>query len=50
MPIILRYNTDGKGSVSVPFPDEDVLVFDVEVCVQDSQLPTMAVALSSKHW
>lgn len=35
---------------SVDYPDEDMLFFDVEVCVQDGQLPTLAVALSSTRW
>lgn len=39
----------GVGS-PVDFPDESLLFFDVEVCVNESQLPTLAVALSPTKW
>lgn len=39
-----------KGSFSVHFPDEDALVFDVEVCCSEGQMPTIAVAASSTAW
>ncbi|KAL3110119.1 hypothetical protein niasHT_015722 [Heterodera trifolii] len=35
---------------SVPFPDEELLFFDVEVCMKDGRLPTLAVALSTTKW
>lgn len=35
---------------AVEFPDEDVYVFDVEVCVKDGHYPTLATAVSSSHW
>lgn len=34
----------------VPFPGEDALVFDVEVCVAEGQLPTLGCAISKDHW
>uniref|UniRef100_A0A914HVI7 DNA-directed DNA polymerase n=1 Tax=Globodera rostochiensis TaxID=31243 RepID=A0A914HVI7_GLORO len=34
----------------VPFPAEDLLFFDVEVCMKDGRLPTLAVALSHTKW
>ncbi|KAH7727233.1 DNA polymerase I family protein [Aphelenchoides avenae] len=45
----VRYDSDGTTH-EVVFPDEDVLFFDVEVCVTDGHLPTMAVALSENAW
>ena len=41
---------DGNSPTAVPCPDEDALVFDVEVCVRDSERPVMATAVSSTHW
>ncbi|XP_066999323.2 DNA polymerase subunit gamma-1, mitochondrial [Anabrus simplex] len=35
---------------SVPFPQEDAFVFDVEVCVSNGQMPTLATAVSNKAW
>lgn len=35
---------------SVEYPDESALVFDVEVCMQEGNYPTLATAVSSKHW
>uniref|UniRef100_A0A183BPM5 DNA-directed DNA polymerase n=1 Tax=Globodera pallida TaxID=36090 RepID=A0A183BPM5_GLOPA len=42
------YDIIGWNAVprSVPFPAEDLLFFDVEVCMKDGRLPTLAVALS----
>uniref|UniRef100_A0A915D8M0 DNA-directed DNA polymerase n=1 Tax=Ditylenchus dipsaci TaxID=166011 RepID=A0A915D8M0_9BILA len=37
-------------TTSVPFPDEQLLFFDVEICVLDGQLPTLAIALSPTKW
>lgn len=39
-----------NGPVSVPFPDENALVFDVEVCVPSGQNPVMACAVGIKYW
>ncbi|ODN03888.1 DNA polymerase subunit gamma-1 [Orchesella cincta] len=35
---------------SVPFPEEDVMIFDVEVCVTVGNAPTLACALSPNGW
>ncbi|XP_054262641.1 DNA polymerase subunit gamma-1, mitochondrial [Macrosteles quadrilineatus] len=43
-----KYTED--GTTSVDFPDEDVLVFDVEVCCSEGQMPTIATAVSSTAW
>lgn len=40
----------GKAPESVPYPEEDTLVFDVEVLYKISDFPTLAVALSDKAW
>jgi len=44
-----RYTADGKTE-SVDHPLEDGIIFDVEVCVQQGPLPTLATAVSSKAW
>ena len=44
-----KYKKDGS-SQSVPFPDEDILVFDIEVCVSEARWPAMATAMSPTHW
>ncbi|XP_035520761.1 DNA polymerase subunit gamma-1 [Morone saxatilis] len=44
-----RYGPDGD-SQKVDFPDESVLVFDVEVCMTEGQCPTLAVAVSPTNW
>ncbi|XP_021694828.1 DNA polymerase subunit gamma-1, mitochondrial [Aedes aegypti] len=43
------YDPD-RGAVSVPYPDEQALVFDVEVCVKAGSAPVMATALSPTRW
>lgn len=43
-----RYEHDEHSLV--PSPPEDCLVLDVEVCVQESNAPTLAVAASPTHW
>lgn len=40
----------GKEPVQVLYPDDKVLVFDVEVCVKLGELPTLATAVSDKAW
>ncbi|XP_054169229.1 DNA polymerase subunit gamma-1-like [Oppia nitens] len=50
-----RYTNDSNGNIThqrVDFPLENDLVFDVEVCMKDSngQRPTLATAMSSKAW
>ncbi|VDM77978.1 unnamed protein product [Strongylus vulgaris] len=37
-------------TLQVEYPREDVFFFDVETCVQDGQLATLAVALSAEAW
>lgn len=44
-----RYEPDGRMT-AVDYPDEDAYVFDVEVCVQEGQAPTLATAVSNSHW
>ena len=44
----MRY--EGGQAVSVPYPEEDVMVFDVEVCVQESHRPVLATAVSPVCW
>lgn len=41
---------DGKEAVKVDCPDEDALIFDVEVCVTESPRPILATAASEKYW
>lgn len=43
------YGPSGKGH-KVDFPEESVLVFDVEVCMMEGQCPTLAVAVSPTNW
>ncbi|PIO64429.1 transport protein particle component, Bet3, partial [Teladorsagia circumcincta] len=45
-----RFNTKAAEFGTVEWPLEDVFFFDVETCVLDGQLPTLAVALSAKAW
>ncbi|GMS85184.1 hypothetical protein PENTCL1PPCAC_7359, partial [Pristionchus entomophagus] len=45
-----RYGRDGKEEKQVPYPLEDVFVYDVETCVMEGQLPTLAIALSQNSW
>ena len=44
-----RYASDG-GVQSVSCPEDDVLVFDVEVCMQAGNVPILATAVSKKAW
>ncbi|XP_037308034.2 DNA polymerase subunit gamma-1 [Pungitius pungitius] len=44
-----RYGPDGQ-SHKVDFPEEQALVFDVEVCVAEGRCPTLAVAVSPTNW
>ncbi|GFV04103.1 DNA polymerase subunit gamma-1 [Trichonephila clavipes] len=45
----MQYDSSGK-SQSVDFPEESALVFDVEVCMKEGDFPTIATAVSKKHW
>lgn len=44
-----RYSNDGT-SISVPYPEDDALIFDIEVCVREGNAPTMACAVSKTNW
>lgn len=44
-----KYSTD-LSPHSVPFPEEDALVFDVEVCRCAGDAPTVATAVSPHAW
>lgn len=44
-----RYNHDGSCS-KVDYPECSAIVFDVEVCVNEGNQPTLATAVSSKFW
>lgn len=45
-----RYDPETNETVAVEYPDDRVLFFDVEVCVQDGPLACLAVAMSPKYW
>ncbi|GMR37530.1 hypothetical protein PMAYCL1PPCAC_07725, partial [Pristionchus mayeri] len=45
-----RYGRDGTETEQVPYPLEDVFLYDVETCVVEGQLPTMTIALSQNSW
>ncbi|KAH3836065.1 hypothetical protein DPMN_109434 [Dreissena polymorpha] len=49
MPGWVRYGADGIPE-PVEYPPDDVLVFDVEVVVEEGNYPTMATAVSDKYW
>lgn len=40
----------GNTPIAVPYPDEDALILDVEVCVRDSERPILATAVSPNYW
>ncbi|TKR76617.1 hypothetical protein L596_017731 [Steinernema carpocapsae] len=44
-----KYDADGTF-VEVPCPDGKALFFDIEVCMNDGLLPTLAVAVSESAW
>nr|CAG4649930.1 EOG090X00SQ [Sida crystallina] len=44
-----RYDENGE-TTQVDFPDEEAIVFDVEVCVKEGHAPTLATALSNHYW
>lgn len=43
------YEQDGSCT-HLAYPSEECLVLDVEVCVQEGPVPTLAVAVSPTHW
>ena len=44
-----RYDSNGDH-YSVDYPDDNVLVFDVEVCTKYDHLPILATAVSPQGW
>lgn len=44
-----RYDDKGMAT-SVPYPEENALIFDTEVCMQEGSAATMACAVGQKHW
>ncbi|XP_076308537.1 DNA polymerase gamma, catalytic subunit tam [Tachypleus tridentatus] len=44
-----RYAVNGNAE-KVDYPSEPVLVFDVEVCLQEGNFPTLATAASPQAW
>lgn len=45
----VRYLQNGEH-IKVDFPEENALVFDVEVCMAEGHCPTLAVAVSPNAW
>ena len=45
-----KYDTQTGDRILIDYPDDEALVFDVEVCVKDSPLPVLAVAASESTW
>ncbi|GMT15256.1 hypothetical protein PFISCL1PPCAC_6553 [Pristionchus fissidentatus] len=45
-----RYGRDGSETQEVPYPLESVFVYDVETCVIEGLLPTLAIALTENSW
>lgn len=45
-----KYDAQTGERILVDIPDDDALVFDVEVCVRESPLPVLAVAASRRAW
>lgn len=44
-----RYDRDGNA-VAVQYPEENALIFDVEVCMREGSAPTLACAVGPNHW
>lgn len=44
-----KYSPSGERH-QIDFPDEDAYIFDVEVCVKEGHLPTLATAVSKNYW
>ena len=44
-----KYGSEGEAT-PVEFPDDNVYVFDIETLVEEGNYPTMATAVSDKHW
>lgn len=46
----IKYSDDDPEGKPIEFPDEKVLVFDVEVWMEATNMPVLAVALSPTAW
>lgn len=46
----VKYTGLGGEHTKVDFPEENALVFDVEVCMAEGHCPTLAVAVSPNAW
>lgn len=44
-----RYDRNGVA-ISVPYPDDNALVFDIEVCMREGSAPTLACAVGENYW
>lgn len=44
------HDTDMMVGIPVECPDGDAMVFDVEVCINEGQFPTMAVLATPDNW
>lgn len=44
-----RYNDDGS-TTSVPYPEENALIFNSKVCMSEGEAPTMASAVGARCW
>jgi len=47
---LFRYSENGQIATAIDYPEEKVLVFDVETLVCEGNFAVLAVALSPKHW
>ncbi|XP_059611464.1 DNA polymerase subunit gamma-1, mitochondrial [Phlebotomus argentipes] len=44
------YHPESGTAESIPFPEEEAVVFDVEVCMKAGSNPTLACAVGKKRW
>ena len=44
------YGNEGLVTSPVDVPEDDALIFDVEVCMKEGPFPVIAVAVSPKAW
>jgi DNA polymerase gamma 1 len=45
-----RYSENDQTAISIDYPDEQVMVFDVETLVCEGNFAVLAVALSPNYW
>lgn len=45
-----KYDPERRVQTAVDFPDEESLVFDIELLVEEGNFPTMATAVSPNAW